>query len=54
MHYEIIPNPRGYVELWVDGKFAGNYDTQEEAKAEMTETPKREEDTLVRDGKRSS
>lgn len=33
--YEIVPK-RGYFELWVDGEFAGNYDTREEAEAEMT------------------
>lgn len=26
---------RGYVELWIDGKFAGNYDTKEEAMEEV-------------------
>ncbi|EGW36504.1 hypothetical protein DOT_5668 [Desulfosporosinus sp. OT] len=34
MSYEIVPK-RGYVELYIDGKFAGNFDTQEEAKAEV-------------------
>ncbi|EGW40685.1 hypothetical protein DOT_1308 [Desulfosporosinus sp. OT] len=31
----IIVQKRGYVELWIDGKFAGNFDTQEEAQAEV-------------------
>ncbi len=35
MSYEIIQK-RGYVELWVDGKFAGNFDSKEEAKAEVS------------------
>ena len=35
MSYEIVQK-RGYVELWIDGKFAGNFDTSEEAKAEVT------------------
>lgn len=34
MSYEIIQK-RGYVELWIDGKFAGSYDSEEEAKAEV-------------------
>lgn len=33
--YTIIQK-RGYVELWIDGKFAGSFDTREEAKAEMS------------------
>lgn len=33
--YDIIPNPRGYYELWVDGKFIGNFDSPEEARAEL-------------------
>jgi len=32
--YEIIPK-RGYVELWIDGIFAGSFDSEEEAKAEV-------------------
>lgn len=32
--YEIIQK-RGYVELWIDGKFAGSFDSAEEAKAEV-------------------
>jgi len=34
MSYEIIQK-RGYVELWIDGVFAGNFDSKEEAKAEV-------------------
>lgn len=34
MSYEIVPK-RGYVELWIDGKFAGSYDSAEEAEAEV-------------------
>ncbi|MBC2723514.1 hypothetical protein [Desulfosporosinus sp.] len=30
MSYEIIQK-RGYVELWIDGKFAGSFDSEEEA-----------------------
>lgn len=36
MSYEIVPK-RGYVELWIDGKFAGNFDTKEEAMTELNE-----------------
>jgi len=35
MSYEIIQK-RGYFELWIDGEFAGNYDSREEAKAEVS------------------
>ncbi|GAB6172031.1 hypothetical protein JCM15765_15090 [Paradesulfitobacterium aromaticivorans] len=35
MSYEIVPNPRGYYELWVDGKFIGNFDSPEEAREEV-------------------
>lgn len=33
-NYTIVQK-RGYVELWIDGKFAGSYDTAEEAMAEV-------------------
>jgi len=33
-NYTIIQK-RGYVELWIDGEFAGSFDTPEEAKAEV-------------------
>lgn len=33
-NYTIIPK-RGYVELYIDGKFAGNFDSHEEAMAEV-------------------
>lgn len=33
-NYTIIPK-RGYVELWVDGEFMGNFDSREEAEAEL-------------------
>ena len=32
--YEIIQK-RGYVELWIEGKFAGSFDSAEEARAEV-------------------
>jgi hypothetical protein len=32
--YEIVPK-RGYVELWIDGKFVGSFDSVEEARAEV-------------------
>lgn len=32
--YTIIPK-RGYVELWIDGVFSGNFDSREEAMAEV-------------------
>lgn len=35
MSYEIVHNPRGYYELWVDGKFVGNFDSPEEAREEV-------------------
>lgn len=35
MSYTIIQK-RGYVELWIDGEFAGNFDSKEEAKAEVS------------------
>ena len=31
---KIIPNQRGYYELWIDDRHVGNYDTPEEAKAD--------------------
>jgi len=34
MSYEIIQK-RGYVELWINGEFAGSFDSEEEAKAEV-------------------
>ena len=34
MAYTIIQK-RGYVELWIDGKFAGSFDSEEEAMAEI-------------------
>lgn len=34
---KIIPNRRGYYELWIDGQHVGNYDTPEEAKTEIPE-----------------
>ncbi|KLU66718.1 hypothetical protein DEAC_c13860 [Desulfosporosinus acididurans] len=34
MSYTIIQK-RGYVELWIDGEFAGCFDSEEEAKAEL-------------------
>jgi len=34
MSYTIIQK-RGYVELRIDGKFAGSFDSEEEAKAEV-------------------
>jgi len=33
----IIPNKRGYYELWINGEHEGNYDSPEEAKADMAE-----------------
>lgn len=33
--YDIKPSGRGYVTLYVDGKFAGNFDTAHEAALEM-------------------
>lgn len=32
----VIVQKRGYVELWIDGEFAGSFDSQEEAKAEVS------------------
>ena len=32
---QIIRDPRGYYTLFVDGKFAGNYDTESEARQEL-------------------
>jgi len=32
--YTIVPK-RSYYELWIDGKFAGNFDSWEEARAEV-------------------
>ncbi len=37
MPYKIIPNRRGYFELWVDGQHVGNCDTREEAKADFVD-----------------
>ncbi|MHB1651640.1 MAG: hypothetical protein ACYCVD_04075 [Desulfitobacteriaceae bacterium] len=37
MLYKIIPNRRGYYELWVDGRHVGNFDTREEAKVDLVE-----------------
>ncbi len=33
-NYTIVPK-RGYYELWIGGKFAGNFDSREEAMAEV-------------------
>lgn len=35
--YKIIPNRRGYYELWIEGLHIGNYDTPEEAKGDLAE-----------------
>lgn len=32
---QIIRDPRGYYTLFIDGKFAGNYDTESEARQEL-------------------
>jgi len=37
MAYTIVPK-RGYVELWIDGVFAGSFDSREEAMAEVNAT----------------
>ncbi|EHL08786.1 hypothetical protein HMPREF0322_00428 [Desulfitobacterium hafniense DP7] len=35
MTYDIVPNPRGYYELWVEGEFEGNLDSPAEAREEL-------------------
>ena len=40
----IIPHPRGYYELWINGHHAGNFDSPEEAKAELKKLQLGEED----------
>ena len=31
----IVHDPRGYYTLFIDGKFAGNYDTESEARQDL-------------------
>lgn len=35
---KIIPNKHGYYELWIDGEHVGNYDSPEDARADINET----------------
>lgn len=40
----IVRNPRGYFTLYVNGQFAGNYDTVNEALAEYRDSGKEEKE----------